>query len=187
MRGTRSSTGGRRAFYANRRRSRSHRGRSLQKKRAEYPERGFAHLKRTGGLARVYVRGRREVTKKVQSHVTAANLGVILHALLGIGTPRSLQGRLRKAAAAVFALIGSLIAHFPDRSSAENPICRLASGHGRDSPSSHRPTSTNFQTRLCHGLLTIAGTCRGRLRRIRSHPRQKKYSQPELLFLRLWE
>ena len=101
-----------RVFYVSRRRSRSRRGRSLQKKRAEYPERGFAHLKRTGGLARVFVRGRREVTKKVQSYVAAANLGVILHALLGIGTPRSLQGRLRKALAAVFTLVGSLIAHF---------------------------------------------------------------------------
>jgi hypothetical protein len=101
-----------RAFYANRRRSRSGRGRALQKKRAEYPERGFAHLKRTGGLARVHVRGKAEVTKKVHSHVTAANLGVILHALLGIGTPRSLQGRLRKVAAAILGLIGSLITHF---------------------------------------------------------------------------
>jgi transposase len=100
-----------RVFYANRRRSRSLSGRSLQKKRAEYPERGFAHLKRTGGLARVFVRGKREVTKKLQSYVAAANLGVILHALLGIGTPRSLQGRLRKALSALFALLGSLIAH----------------------------------------------------------------------------
>ncbi len=100
------------AFYANRRRSRSLRGRSLQKKRAEYPERGFAHLKRTGGLARVFVRGKREVTKKLQSYVAAANLGVILHALLGIGTPRSLQGRLRKALSALFALIRRLIAPF---------------------------------------------------------------------------
>lgn len=101
-----------RVFYASRRRSHSRRGRALQKKRAEFPERGFAHLKRTGGLARVFVRGKREVTKKVQSYVAAANLGVILWTLLGIGTPRSLQGRLRKALAAVFALIGSLIANF---------------------------------------------------------------------------
>jgi transposase len=101
-----------RVFYASRRRSRSLKGRSLQKKRAEYPERGFAHLKRTGGLARVFVRGRREVTKKVQSYVAAANLGVILHALLGIGTPRSLQGRLRKALSVLFALVCCLIAPF---------------------------------------------------------------------------
>ena len=101
-----------RVFYANRRRTRSQTGRGLQKKRAEYPERGFAHLKRTGGLARLFVRGKREVTKKVQSYVTAANLGVILFALIGIGTPRSLQGRLRRAVEVLFALIRSLIAPF---------------------------------------------------------------------------
>ncbi len=99
-----------RAFYGNRRRSRSHRGRHLQRLRAEYPERGFAHLKRTGGLARVFVRGRREVTKKVQSYVAAANLSVILHALLGMGTPRGLQGRLREALASLLTLWNLLIA-----------------------------------------------------------------------------
>jgi transposase len=100
----------RRVYYGNRRRSRSRRGRLLQRLRAEFPERGFAHLKRTGGLARVFVRGRREVTKKVQSYVAAANLSVILHALLGMGTPRGLQGRLREALAAFLALCRFLIA-----------------------------------------------------------------------------
>jgi transposase len=90
-----------RALYGNRRRSRSRRGRQFQKLRAEFPERGFAHLKRTGGLARVFVRGRREVTKKVQSYVAAANLSVILRALLGMGTPRGLQSRLRGVLAAI--------------------------------------------------------------------------------------
>jgi transposase len=99
-----------RALYGNRRRSRSRRGRHFQRLRAEYPERGFAHLKRTGGLARVFVRGKREVTKKVQSYVAAANLGVILHALLGMGTPRGIQGRLREALAALLTLCRLLIA-----------------------------------------------------------------------------
>jgi len=99
-----------RALYGNRRRSRSHRGRQFQKLRAEFPERGFAHLKRTGGLARVFVRGRREVTKKVQSYVAAANLSVILRALLGMGTPRGLQSRLRKALAVILTFYRFLIA-----------------------------------------------------------------------------
>lgn len=93
-----------RALYGNRRRSRSGRGRQFQKLRAEFPERGFAHLKRTGGLTRVFVRGKREVTKKVQSYVAAANLSVILHALLGMGTPRGLQGRVRNALAAILSV-----------------------------------------------------------------------------------
>ena len=101
-----------RALYGNRRRSRSHRGRQFQKLRAEFPERGFAHLKRTGGLARVFVRGRREVTKKVQSYVAAANLSVILRALLGMGTPRGLQSRLRGALAAILFACRLLYARF---------------------------------------------------------------------------
>ena len=99
-----------RALYGNRRRSRSNRGKQFQKLRAEYPERGFAHLKRTGGLARVFVRGRREVTKKVQSYVAAANLSVILRALVGMGTPRGLQSRLREAMRAIRLICRSLIA-----------------------------------------------------------------------------
>ncbi|MEO6325202.1 MAG: transposase, partial [Thermoanaerobaculia bacterium] len=66
------------AFYANRRRGQSKAGKQLQKKRAEFPERAFAHLKRTGGLARVFVRGRREVGKKLQSYMGAANVSVRL-------------------------------------------------------------------------------------------------------------
>jgi transposase len=93
------------AYYGNRRRSRGQRGRSLQKLRAEYPERGFAHLKRTGGLARLWVRGKHEVRKKVHSYVAAANLGVILHTLLGMGTPRGLQSRLGEALSALFAFL----------------------------------------------------------------------------------
>jgi transposase len=99
------------AYYGNRRRSRGQRGRSLQKLRAEYPERGFAHLKRTGGLARLWVRGKHEVRKKVHSYVAAANLGVILHTLLGMGTPRGLQSRLGEALAALFASLRFVFDH----------------------------------------------------------------------------
>ena len=96
------------AYYANRRRARSETGKQLQKKRAEFPERAFAHLKRTGGLARVFVRGRREVGKKLQTHVAAANLGVILRALIGIGTPRNLQGRSKAFLKALFGVVSVL-------------------------------------------------------------------------------
>lgn len=95
-------------YYANRRRARSETGKQLQKKRAEFPERAFAHLKKTGGMARVFVRGRWEVGKKLQSHVSAANLGVILRALIGIGTPRSLQGRSKAFLDALFRVVSVL-------------------------------------------------------------------------------
>jgi transposase len=96
------------AYYANRRRARSETGKQLQKKRAEFPERAFAHLKRTGGLARVFVRGRWEVGKKLQTHVAAANLGVILRALIGIGTPRNLQGRSKAFLDTLFSVVSVL-------------------------------------------------------------------------------
>jgi transposase len=117
-----------RVLYGNRRRSRSRRGQHLQRLRAEYPERDFAHLKRTGGLARVFVRGRREVTKKVQSYVAAANLSVILHALLGMGTPRGLQSRLREALAAILTLCRFFIAQLASPSRPRGHIGALETG-----------------------------------------------------------
>ena len=96
----------RRAFRRNRRRLRSAAGRQLQKLRAEYPERSFAHLCVTGGLRRVFVRGRKNVQKRLQLHAAAANLGIVIRNLFGFGTPRSLQGRR----AALIALFSPLVA-----------------------------------------------------------------------------
>jgi transposase len=94
------------AFRRNHRRLRSAAGRQLQKLRAEYPERSFAHLCVTGGLRRVFVRGRKNVLKRLQLHAAAANLGIVMRALFGVGTPRSLQGRL----AALLGLFPALMA-----------------------------------------------------------------------------
>jgi transposase len=98
----------RQAFYRNRRRLRSAAGRQLQKLRAEYPERSFAHLFFTGALRRLFVRGRKNVLKRLQLHAAAANLGIVLRHLFGFGTPRSLQGRLAALLALFSAFIGRL-------------------------------------------------------------------------------
>jgi transposase len=98
----------RQAFRRNHRRVRSAAGRALQKLRAEYPERSFAHVCNTGGFRRVFVRGKRNVAKRLQIHVAAANLGIVLRKLFGVGTPRGLQGRL----AALLALFSALILAF---------------------------------------------------------------------------
>jgi transposase len=82
------------AVYANRRRIRGKRGRRLLRKRGEYLERPFAHAYETGGLRRVYLRGRVNILKRVLIHVAALNLGLLMRVLVGVGTPRSLQGRL---------------------------------------------------------------------------------------------
>jgi transposase len=84
----------REAVYANRRRIRGTRGRRLLRRRGEYLERPFAHAYETGGLRRVYLRGSVNILKRVLIHVAALNLGLLMRALVGVGTPRSLQGRL---------------------------------------------------------------------------------------------
>ena len=98
----------RRSFQRNRRRLRSAAGRQLQKLRAEFPERSFAHLCLTGGLRRVFVRGRKNVLKRLQLHAAAANLGIVMRRTLGAGTPRGLQGRL----AALTVLFSALMVAF---------------------------------------------------------------------------
>ena len=82
------------AVYANRRRIRGTRGRRLLRQRGERLERPFAHAYETGGLRRVYLRGHSNILKRVLIHVAALNLGLLMRLLLGVGTPRSLQGRL---------------------------------------------------------------------------------------------
>lgn len=82
------------AVYANRRRIRGKRGRRLLRQRGERLERPFAHAYETGGLRRVYLRGHLNILKRVLIHVAALNLGLLMRVLVGVGTPRSLQGRL---------------------------------------------------------------------------------------------
>lgn len=80
------------AVYANRYRIRGNRGRRLGRLRSELAERSFAHICRTGGGRKAWLRGRVEVAKSHLMRVAARNLGLILLALFGVGTPRSLQG-----------------------------------------------------------------------------------------------
>lgn len=79
------------AVYANRRRTRGHRGRALQRRRTEYNERSFAHTFETGGMRRVHLRGRDNILKRLFIHAGAANLGLILRKVIGVGTPRGLR------------------------------------------------------------------------------------------------
>jgi transposase len=85
----------RNAVYSNRRRIRGVRGRRLLRQRGERLERPFAHAYETGRLRRVYLRGRSNILKRVLIHTAALNLALLMRLLVGVGTPRSLQGRLR--------------------------------------------------------------------------------------------
>jgi transposase len=86
--------GARDAVYGNRRRIRGARGRRLLRQRGERLERPFAHAYETGGLRRVYLRGHSNILKRVLIHTAALNLGLLMRLLVGVGTPRSLQGHL---------------------------------------------------------------------------------------------
>ena len=89
--------------YANRRRIRERRGRRLQRQRTELVERPFAHQFTTGGLRRIFVQGHANVRKRLLIHVCRLHLGLLTRHLTGVGTPRSLQGRVL---ARLFTLFG---------------------------------------------------------------------------------
>ena len=81
------------AVYANRRRIQGDKGKRLLRRRGELVERSFAHVYDTGGMRRTHLRGHRNILKRLLIHVAAFNLSLILRREVGIGTPRSLQGR----------------------------------------------------------------------------------------------
>jgi len=96
------------AVYRNRRRIRGPRGLRLLRLRGERLERPFAHLYETGGMRRVSLRGHTNIRKRLLIHAGGFNLGLLMRQLIGVGTPRGLQGRLAAALAALLALLRSL-------------------------------------------------------------------------------
>ena len=97
----------REAVYANRRRIHGTRGRALQRRRSERLERPNAHLYDTGGMRRTHLRGHANILKRLLVHTGGFNLGLLRRALVGVGTPRGLQGRLA-AVMAVFVAFWTL-------------------------------------------------------------------------------
>jgi transposase len=93
------------AVYANRRRIRGTRGHRLQRGRSERLERPNAHLYETGGMRRTHLRGHTNILKRLVVHIGGFNLGLLMRTLLGVGTPRGLQGRLGAMLAMLVALI----------------------------------------------------------------------------------
>jgi transposase len=82
------------AVYANRRRIRGQRGQRLLRQRGEKLERWNEHLYDRGGMRRVHLRGRTNILKRLVVHAGAANLGLLMRKLFGVGTPRALQSRV---------------------------------------------------------------------------------------------
>lgn len=96
------------AVYRNRRRICGARGQRLLRLRGERLERPFAHLYETGGMRRVHLRGHTNIRKRLLIHTAGFNLGLLMRQLIGVGTPRGLQGRLMAVVTALVALIRSL-------------------------------------------------------------------------------
>lgn len=92
--------------YGNRRRIRGRRGRRLMRQRGERIERSFAHLYDTGGMRRTHLRGHTTILKRLLIHAGGFNLGLVMRHLIGIGTPRGLQGRVAAVIATIFVLMG---------------------------------------------------------------------------------
>jgi transposase len=77
------------AVYGNRRRIQGNRGKGLQRQRGERIERNFAHQFDTGGLDRLYVRGKENVRKKFLIQAAACNLALLMRSRYGSGKPRA--------------------------------------------------------------------------------------------------
>jgi transposase len=91
--------------YGNRRRIRGRRGRRLMRRRGEYVERAFAHTYDTGGMRRTHLRGHTNILKRLLIHAAGFNLGLVMRHVIGLGTPRGLQGRLAAVLAALWVLL----------------------------------------------------------------------------------
>jgi transposase len=104
-----------RAVYANRRRIRGARGHALRRRRSESLERSFAHTYETGGMRRTHLRGHANILKRLLAHAGGFNLGLVMRALIGVGTPRGPQDRVRP-------LLASLSAWWPAARDVQEPF-----------------------------------------------------------------
>jgi transposase len=133
------------AVYGNRRRIGGARGKRLLRRRGERVERSFAHAYDTGGMRRTHLRGTSNILKRVLIHTSGFNLGLVMRRVIGVGTPRGLQGR-------VAALITLLVSVY--RASTAVTIARSALLRDRDrSLTLGQPPISS-----CVGQLII-GTC----------------------------
>jgi transposase len=109
------------AVSANRRRIRGARGKGLLARRGERIERNFAHQFDTGGMDRLYVRGRSNVQKKLLLQAAACNLALMMRVLFGAGKPKAAQDLVIGAILAIRAVIRAC----PDACQAEFTLSGL--------------------------------------------------------------
>jgi transposase len=93
------------AVYNNRRRIQGNRGKSLQRQRGERIERNFAHQFDTGGLDRLWVRGKENVHKKFLLQAAACNLALLMRSMYGSGKPRAAHDGVVDALLTILAVL----------------------------------------------------------------------------------
>jgi transposase len=113
------------AVYANRRRIRGKRGKSLMRKRGELLERPFAHCYETGGMRRTHLRGHPDILKRLLIHVAGFNLGLLMRAVCGIGKPRRLQDGVAAGILAIFESILRLLGRMASLWARQSRLGRL--------------------------------------------------------------
>jgi transposase len=114
-RGTRNWTGKaaeKTAVYGNRRRILGDRGKGLQRQRGERIERNFAHQFDTGGLDRLYVRGKENVHKKFLIQAAACNLALLMRSRYGSGKPRAAHDAVVDAILTILAVMMAVEGRF---------------------------------------------------------------------------
>lgn len=109
------------AVYGNRRRIQGEHGKQLLRRRGELLERSFAHAYETGGMRRVYLRGRENVCKRVLIHVGALNLSLVMRKLCGKGTPRGWQGYSAETVLALLRLWMAILARIETGVATQSP------------------------------------------------------------------
>jgi transposase len=111
------------AVYANRRRVQGSRGKRLQSQRGERIERNFAHQFDTGGMDRLWVRGKDNVSKKVLLQAAACNLALLMRSLYGAGKPKAAHDRIPAAILAALILLATVncVSQLGRRRRASNP------------------------------------------------------------------
>ena len=134
-------TAARKAVYANRARLKSGIGRETMRWRGELVERSFAHILDRGGMRRAWLRGRENIHKRYLIHVAGFNLGVLMRAPYGSGTPRqAAEARtafifvLQTDASLAFSLIAAHRRQTNRASSSSSLPCRPQAENATSSP-----------------------------------------------------
>jgi hypothetical protein len=92
------------------------------RQRGERIERSFAHLYDTGGMRRTHLRGHTNILKRLLIHAGGFNLGLVMRHLIGIGTPRGLQGRVAAVIATLLVLIRAIRHRIAATSASHRPF-----------------------------------------------------------------